>query len=51
VRLPDATSYAVAVLTRSDPSRRADARMVDAAIGAAAAHAVDVLRGEPGAAP
>lgn len=51
VRLPDGTSYAVAVFTRSDPSRRADARLVDAAIGAAAAHAVDVLRGEPGAAP
>jgi beta-lactamase class A len=45
VRLPDGSSYAVAVFTRSDPGRRADARLIDAAIGAAAAHAVGVLHG------
>lgn len=45
VRLPSGTSYAVAVFTRSDPASRADARLIDAAIGAAAAHAVDVLQG------
>jgi beta-lactamase class A len=45
VRLPDGSSYAVAAFTRSDPARRADPRPIDAAIGAAAAHAVTLLRG------
>jgi beta-lactamase class A len=43
---PDGTSYAVAVFTRSgDPRTRTDARRIDAAIGAVAAHAVGLLRG------
>lgn len=45
VRLPDGSSYAVAAFTRSDPGRRADPRSIDAAIGAAAAHAVTLLQG------
>ena len=45
VRLPDGSSYAVAAFTGSDPGQRADARLIDAAIGAAAAHAVGVLHG------
>jgi len=45
VRLADGSSYAVAAFTRSDPGRRADPRPIDAAIGAAAAHAVAVLHG------
>jgi beta-lactamase class A len=43
-RLPDRSSYAVAAFTRSDPARRPDPRPIDAAIGAAAAHAVTLLQ-------
>jgi beta-lactamase class A len=45
VRDPEGTSYAVAAFTRTDPATRADHRKVDAAIGAAAAHAVGLLQG------
>jgi beta-lactamase class A len=45
VRAPDGASYAVAAFTRTDPAARADHRKVDAAIGAAAAHAVRLLHG------
>ncbi len=44
VAFPDGAAYAVAVFTRTDPSRRADARFVDAAIGTVAAEALDRLR-------
>ena len=42
---PEGRSVAVAVFTRTDPSRAADARAVDAAIGAVAALAVAQLAG------
>jgi beta-lactamase class A len=45
VRLPDGSAFAVAVFTCSDPREHADARLIDAAIGQVAAHAVDVLHG------
>lgn len=44
VAFPDGAAYAVGVFTRTDPSRRADARFVDAAIGTVAAAALDRLR-------
>src|SRR5262245_22492835 len=44
VTFPDGAAYAVGVFTRIDPSSRADARPVDAAIGAVAAEAVSRLR-------
>ncbi len=44
VTFPDGASYAVAVFTRTDPARRADARFVDAGIGTVAAEAVARLR-------
>ena len=45
VSFPDGAAYAVGVFTRTDPSSRADARLVDAAIGAVAGEAVRRLRG------
>jgi beta-lactamase class A len=44
VTFPDDAAYAVGVFTRTDPSGRADARLVDAAIGTVAAEAVSRLR-------
>lgn len=44
VTFPDGAGYAVGVFTRTDPSRRADARFVDAAVGTVAAEAVERLR-------
>lgn len=48
VQVPDGRAYALAAFTRSDPSQRADARRIDAAIGGAAAYAVELLQGRTG---
>jgi beta-lactamase class A len=45
VQVPAGRTYAVAAFTRCDPSTRADARMIDAAIGRASAYAVGILQG------